>query len=80
MDDTSEEDLRFAVEMEDDEFVEVDSFVVAVVHGMDTWLPASAAYHLMTMTPVMAGMELTQDFVAVVAAVFVVASSTLQLY
>ena len=80
MDDTSEEGLRFAVEMEDDGFVEVDSFVVAVVHDMDTWLPASAAYHLMTMTQVMAGMELTQDFVAVVAAVFVVASSTLQLY
>ena len=45
MDDTSEEGLRFAVEMEDDGFVEVDSFVVAVVHDMDTWLPASAAYH-----------------------------------
>ena len=80
MDDTSEEGLRFVVEMEDDGFVEVDSFVVAVVHDMDTWLPASAAYHLMTMTRVMAGMELTQDFVVVVAAVFVVASSTLQLY
>ena len=64
--------------MEDDGFVEGDSFVAVVVHDMDTWLPASAAYHLMTMTQGMAGMELTQDFVVAVATVFVVASSTLQ--